>query len=313
MTTFPEQAATAGLLCLALPCPGARRSLAGAGRHSYTCRAMLAALGSRRVWAFAAALLVAGAALYGLGSIRHPPEGPRAGIVVSPPAVHPRAPSGLHDAIRVGTFNIRRARGRDGIGESWRTTVCMAGLDLLALQEVDGGTPLDTGVDQARMFGRWLGLHSLYAAAERQFWHDHFGNALLSAAPVQQWVNIALPRHDGPSYRSLLMARMELLGRPVTVMVTHVDRRGDRPDQLAAVLDQFRRAEAPVLLLGDLNTSALAPEIAAIVTDPDIVAVNNGVDWVIARGFTAGATTLCDVGGSDHARLAVDLTFADAP
>lgn len=274
---------------------------------------MLAALGSRRVWTIAAALLVAGAALYGLGSLRHPPTSPRAGIVVEAPSVAPRAPSGLDDAVRVGTFNIRRARGRDDIAESWRTAVCMAGLDLLALQEVDGGTPLDTGVDQARLFGRWLGLHSLYAPAERQFWHDHFGNALLSAAPVHQWVNIALPRTDGPSYRSLLIARMELLGRPVTVMVTHVDRRGDRPAQLAAVLDQFRRAPAPVLLLGDLNTSALAPEMAGIVTDPDIVAVNNGVDWVIARGFTAGPATLCDVGGSDHARLAVDLAFADTP
>ena len=259
------------------------------------------------------ALVLAGAALYGIGSIRHPPDAPRAGISVDVPPLQPTAPARLDQGIRVGVFNIRRARGRDLITDYWRTAACMTGVDLLGLNEVDGGTPLDTGVDQARVFGGWMGLHSLFAPVERQFWHNHFGNALLSPAPARHWVNIALPRQAGPSHRGLLIADMVLQDRPVTVMVTHVTRRADRPMQLRAVLDQFRRMPPPVLLLADLNTVATDPMIADIVTDPDVVAVNHAVDWIIARGFELRSAAICDVNGSDHPRLAADLTFRQVP
>ena len=258
------------------------------------------------------ALAVALGALLAVGSVRQPPDGRPAGILTRDATASPLAPASVAEGLRVAQFNIRRGRGRDGVTDLWRTASCLTGVDIAGLNEVDGGTPLDTGIDQGAILARWLGLASIYSATERRYWHDHFGNALLTALPITHWVRLSLPRAEGPSHRSLLSARVLLDGTPVTVMVSHADRRGDRARQVTAILDHFLQTPPPAILVGDLNTVAEEPLMAPVLTRGDVVAVSHSVDWILARGFRQGAVSLCDVGASDHARVAVDLYLEES-
>ena len=268
----------------------------------------------------AALLLGLSAMLYADGAVRRS-TGVAAGIGPQIPAqIRAQIPATTlaepERRLIVGQFNIRRARGRDGGGDLWRTAACLTGLDLIGLNEVDGGAPFGLGEDQASAFGRMLSLNAVFAPTERRFWHAHFGNGLLSGWPVRGWVRLPLPYDAGPAQRNLVYAQIGPVDDPIRVLVTHIDRRADRDRQLRAVLGYFRSLAPPVLLIGDLNATFEHPMIAEILADPQVVASNGWypahvapgrVDWILARGFRAVGAEQCDVGASDHARIAIEL------
>ena len=265
-----------------------------------------------RVWRAPAALLVCVAVILAavlmLGARPQPPVGPFAGIgpdALNPPA---RAPSGLlPDGMRVGVVNANRMRGPRGIEHRWRATACLTGLDLIGLVDVGGGMPFDTGVDQADQVGRWLGLASQFAAAERRYWTDYTGHAVLAAGRIGPWVRLPLPRAHGPGHHALLATTVTLGNQVANVIVAGVTEGPDRDGQVSAVLAQYDRAAGPAILLADLATTPTDPLMAGVIADPDLAAVSLDGQWVIARGFTIDRVQVCDVGGSDHPRLAADL------
>lgn len=218
----------------------------------------------------------------------------------------------------VGQFNIRRGLGPDlsGLADFWQMAACLTGLDVAGLNEVDGGLPFGLRGNQAASLGRMLGLGSIFAPAERRFWHGHIGNALLSARPVHGWVRLPLPFDAGPAHRNMLYAQIGAAADPIRLIVTHIDRKADGDRQLAEALGFFLFLEPPVVLVGDLNVTMDNPRIAEILARPDVVASNGWhpprpapgrVDWILARGFRAGEASQCDVGASDHPRIALEL------
>ena len=258
----------------------------------------------------AALLLGLAGMLYADGTVRRS-TGSAAGIGPQIPAATVAEPE---RRLIVGQFNIRRSR--DGGGDLWRTAACLTGLDLVGLNEVDGGALFGLGEDQASALGRMLALNTVFVPTERRFWHAHFGNGLLSGWPVRGWVRLPLPYDAGPAQRNLVYAQIGPVDDPVRVLVTHVDRRADRDRQLGAVLDYFRSLAPPALLIGDLNATFEHPMMAEILTDPQVIASNGWypaspaagrVDWILARGFRAVGAEQCDVGASDHARIAIEL------
>lgn len=249
------------------------------------------------------AVALGGGAAWWDGSQRRPLE-PAAGTALA------GQPPGLaaDDAeLTVVQFNIHRGAPAEGEGDLARTQLCLAGAELAGLNEVAGAGWLGEP-DQAEALGRDLGLAWLFVPSERRWWHPHFGNGLLSALPVAEWRRVPLPHASSRSFRSRLEARLDWAGRPVTLLVTHLDSGPDRDLQLAELAARFAALPAPKILAGDLNAGPHHAVLEAWLADPALVVTSgeapgetpSGVDWIVAEGFDLAAAWRCDEGASDH-------------
>ncbi|NBC34020.1 MAG: hypothetical protein GVY13_15200 [Alphaproteobacteria bacterium] len=265
------------------------------------------------------------AGVYAAGALRQP-TGPAAGLGPDHPAMPAghgavgMSQRGEADLLHVASFNIRRGRGRDGRVDLARTEACLGGFDIIGLNEIDGGWPFGLARDQTRVLGERLGMAALFAPTERRFWHPHFGNGLLSRLPVLSWSRIPLTQHAAISRRNMLLVRLAAGDHVLSVMITHADSGPDRDRQIRAVAAAFAALPAPALLLGDLNAGPDHPAVAGLIRGDGVVAGNGaipplagGIDWIVARGLQAEDADACDVGASDHPRVAVTFRLPDAP
>lgn len=99
--------------------------------------------------------------------------------------------------LRVMTYNVHSCRGTDGrlMPDRILAVIERAAPDVLALQELDVGQTRSEGLDQAAFLAERLGMECLFAAA-RACYGGHYGNAILSRAPVLGQRSAALPRLD---------------------------------------------------------------------------------------------------------------------
>lgn len=226
----------------------------------------------------------------------------------------------VHQTIRVGTFNIRGGKGLDDRRDLDRTAECLGNLDLVGLSEVHGPW-LWQDEDQAEVLGHKLGLAWLFAPTEMRWWHYRFGNGLLTSLPVVRWQRIPLSRQFGESYRNVLWTVLEFAGQRIHVLVTHIDRSDDRDRraQLDAVAELFLSLEAPVILLGDMNSTAADPPIGRLLAEPEVedclgkVLDDHGtgrIDWIFARGLEAVDAAMCHNGASDHPSFWAELKLS---
>lgn len=138
--------------------------------------------------------------------------------------------------------------------------------DVIVLQEVlqDSAKGL---ANQAETLGARLGYAVVFAAVDGPERPKRYGNAILSRHPVldTSWVKLR-PLTD---YRVAAHARLDVDGRPLDVVVTHLHHtvegdsiRAVQIDDLLAFLD--RVAEAPVVVAGDFNAPVDAPSLAPL-------------------------------------------------
>lgn len=218
--------------------------------------------------------------------------------------------------IRIGTFNIHGGKGPEtGLDLGATAGVLKArDLDFVGLNEVKGGF----GSDQAEELGGRLGMASLFAGTERRWWHDHFGNGALTRQPIRSVLRVALPGTQPKRFRNAILTTFEADGTPVRVLVTHIDTEVDRDRQLAAVFELFRALEEPAVLMGDLNSTAEHPPVAALLAEPgvvDAVAAKLGVssqahriDHLIVRGLEVIDAGVVETPASDHPHVWAELT-----
>src|SRR5258705_4338663 len=121
-------------------------------------------------------LLVAAVGLWGYLPT---PTGPAAGTVISGSTVR----STTRPTLRVATFNIHSGKNVAGQFSLDKTTAVLKGFDLIALNEVRGKSVFND-VDQAQVLGEKLNMQWLFAPTENRWWHEHFGNGVLSAVSV---------------------------------------------------------------------------------------------------------------------------------
>ncbi len=279
---------------------------------------------SRRTLRWFALAGIGVAALAWYGSLRTP-CGPAEGTTLSPPVVPAPVDAEIQGrkTFRVATFNIHGGRGTDGVRDLDRTARCLAGVDLVALNEVRGRYFWQEA-DQAETLGQMLDLPWLFAPAERRWWHFDFGSALLSRVPVAHWQRIPLARTGGKTYRNLLLAAAEFDGRRVNFIITHLDSRDPlrRQEQMRVVGDLFLSLEEPALLLGDLNATGDDPQIERVLSMPGVVdalsiapndVATQRIDWIIARGLRPVAAGAVFDGASDHPCLWAELELLSAP
>src|SRR5207248_64950 len=149
----------------------------------------------------------------------------------------------------------------------------------------------------------------VFAPVERRWaGMSAFGNGLLCDLPVDRWQRIPISSSASRTNRNVIAARATWHGRPLTVLVTHLDRHEDRDAELGRVIQMFLDAEPPVILLGDLNTAAADPRLSALRQSAGVVDVlkkvdtvpAGNVDWIFSRGLRTLAAGLKANDASDH-------------
>jgi endonuclease/exonuclease/phosphatase family metal-dependent hydrolase len=217
---------------------------------------------------------------------------------------------------RVASFNIRSGIGTDNnqdLARTQRTIQQALPLDVLALHEVRGFV---LGTSQTQEFARSLQLRGVFAPTEHRWWHDDFGNALLTPheSPI---LRIPLPQTQERGHRNLTLIRIPLAnGQTATIVSTHLDRRDDQPEQVAFVLELFLALQPPAVLMGDLNIPRSDPRLIKLVRHhqtTDALLTNPAtshpsmIELIYTRGLTVRAAGAIDIGASDHPLVWAEL------
>lgn len=214
--------------------------------------------------------------------------------------------------LRVGAFNIHAGVGRDGVRDLRRTAECLANLDVVALEEVRNPL-LNRGGPQAARISDLLQMAWVFVPTERQWWHAHYGNALLTRAPLETCVRIPLATTNRQRFRSAFLSNLRFHDQVVHVIVAHVDtplQSDAHNSQLRTVCDLFLSLNSPAILMGDFNDVATSPEISRLLSTPGVTNAlaasseqgpsKNHIDWIVTKGFRTVRSELRDNAASDH-------------
>lgn len=215
----------------------------------------------------------------------------------------------LPGTLRVVSFNIHGGKGLDGRIDLERLAKLIAPCDLAGLYEVRNPHYFDHA-DHAATIAKSIQMRALFAATERHWWREHFGNGLLTTVPVEAVQRLPLPGTRGKAFRNAILAHIPWQGDTLHVVAVHIDREQDRQPQLAQVTTLFRSLSPPALLMGDLNSDVRDPVIAALIDDPDIgsplhdrygdTLPPKNIDWVFTKGIATVSAELVENDASDH-------------
>jgi endonuclease/exonuclease/phosphatase family metal-dependent hydrolase len=199
-----------------------------------------------------------------------------------------RAPARAAAApFRVMTYNIHHGEGLDGRVDLERIAAVIREhrADIVALQEVDKGVRRTAGRDFPAELAALTGMTCLFRN-NFAYQGGEYGNALLTRFPVRHWTNTPLRMLRAGEQRGVLQAVLEVQGRELLVLNTHLDYRRDDAERLANVA-QFREILAgypglPAVVAGDFNDLPGSRTWAAMAAEFDDV-------WPLAgagEGFT---------------------------
>jgi endonuclease/exonuclease/phosphatase family metal-dependent hydrolase len=229
------------------------------------------------------------------------------------------AVSPTRKTLRVASFNIHSGRNARGEFDLARTAELLDGFDLVGLNEVRGAYDWQAG-DQAELLGRRLDMPWLFAPTTHRWLREDFGNGVLCSLPVRQWQRMPLAGTRGKGHRNYVRLTIEHGDRDISVLVTHLDRVQDRAAQLTDVIEHFLSLPEPAILMGDLNTTANDPELAALLAHEgvhDVVAEGMAtqptkrIDWILSRGLRGVAGGVAPNQASDHPLVWAELELID--
>ncbi len=241
-----------------------------------------------------------------------------AGVLLVGWLARPVAPStqpAQAGTLRLATYNVHY--GYDG---PWHLslarqadTLAAAGVDVVALQEVDTGRITSYSIDDALWLGRRLGMHVVYLPTI-----EHLtGIALLSRYPVVSAETTLLPSEEEQT--GLIHARLQVRDEQVDVFATWLGlSQAERARQVTAALDWLaeRSPRGAACFAGDLNSPPDSPTyqrlaeagfsdpfrtlgLGDIATDPAIVPQDR-IDYVWLRALTPVAAGVPESLASDH-------------
>jgi endonuclease/exonuclease/phosphatase family metal-dependent hydrolase len=273
-----------------------------------------------------AAVLLAGLG-YGIANWEWP-AGPAAGSSFAG-AINTSTQMVLPSRFRVATFNIHGGFGMDGVLDLQRTATALQGADFVGLNEVRGPGWQDSR-NQAEQLGTLLGMNWLFAPTETTWSGPHFGQGLLSRWPVSSWKRVPFGRRNGNGYRNYVECEVPIASGKralrLTILVTHLDRKTDRQDQLQVIIRRFLEVPQPAILMGDLNSKRTEPQLIALAREPGVIdcfgqsfqndLARKRIDWVFTRGLDCKQSELKSTSASDHpvgwAELELPKTAVDS-
>ena len=251
------------------------------------------------------------------------PVGPAEGQAFEGTALTSR---GLPRRFRVGTFNIHGGYGLDERLDLERTAECLEGLDFVGLNEVRGLASA-TSQNQAEQLGELLNAQWLFAPTESGWSGPNFGQGAISRFPVTRWQIVPFPRVIGNGYRNFLECQIpfdpQIAGeRSLTVLVTHLDRKADRQDQLRVIIRRFLELPPPVIFMGDLNAKRTEPQLIELAKQPGVTdcfgtfakepLVLRRIDWIFVRVLKCVDANLEATEASDHPYGWAELELSDS-
>ncbi len=247
--------------------------------------------------------------LLGYGYIPRPARAASGSSIGVPSQWH----GGHVDRIHIGTYNIHRCRGVDGRHEISRVAEVMRGADIVGLQEV---CMARWGEPQVARLGRALDLGWLYLPTRQRWFHNDRGNGLLSVFPVDHWHSERLPQSARRTPRTLASTRLLVGDKELWVLITHLNTREGRVEQLKLVLDRFSHYN-PAILLADLNTTPDDPIILDYLQQEEVVDAlavtlaethaTQRVDWILTRGLEIRSGHMNENIASDHPYYSVEV------
>jgi len=218
----------------------------------------------------------------------------------------------------LATYNIDRGSGVDGIRDIRRSARALkkVNADIIGLNELSG--TLFYGLDnQAEQLGEMLGMCWLFAPTSRKWNQDHYANGLLSRFPVSRWEVHPLFASASKSkpFRNMIVATIPINDMDVHFIITHLDRRKIREQQLRYIFSVFEELPKPAVLLGDFNTSEDDEMLNKYIHRgkyQDSLSIALGkqvgrVDWIISKGLQIKSGGTEPKGISDHPMIWVEF------
>lgn len=235
--------------------------------------------------------------------------------------------------LRVMTFNIHHGAGPDDVMdlEHVAAVIRQENPDVVALQEVDRGVSRSGGRDLLRELSALTGLPHYAFGKNIDYGGGDYGNGLLSRHPIRQEVNSWLPQIEAGERRGVLQTLIDVGGRRVAVLGTHLDVRNAQERELSSrhILDAIlpRYAETPTVVTGDFNalpdsevyrlvTARLGDAWTTAGEGPGytipVHAPARRIDFVFhSPHLVPVAARVPRTDASDHLPLVVDFRFAD--
>jgi endonuclease/exonuclease/phosphatase family metal-dependent hydrolase len=169
-----------------------------------------------------------------------------------------QTPTAPAPRFRVMTYNIHHGEGLDGKVDLERIArlIRQERADIVALQEVDQGVARTARRDFPAELARLTGFTCVFSN-NFHFQGGRYGNAVLSRFPVKRWTNRHYQMLRPNEQRGLLQLELDVDGRELVFLNTHIDYRADDTErwsnvaEIEAVARQY--PGKPIILCGDFN------------------------------------------------------------
>ena len=171
--------------------------------------------------------------------------------------------------LRVMSYNIHHGEGLDGKLDLERIAkvILDAKADIVGLQEVDRGCERTQQRDLPAEFAKLTGM-AVYFEKNISHQGGAYGNAVLTRFPIKSAKNTHLKSFGNGEQRGVQQLVLDVQGREVLFMNTHLDARRD-PVEREHSATELRTIVAaagtmPVILVGDLNAGPEAKSVTAV-------------------------------------------------
>lgn len=170
----------------------------------------------------------------------------------------PLMKSAAPTTLRVMTYNIHHGEGLDGKLDLSRIAelINRERADIVALQEVDKGVRRTAGRDIPAELASLTGLTAVFSN-NFPFQGGEYGNAVLTRFPIKRWNNHHYKMLRAGEQRGVLKLTLDVHGREVVLMNTHIDYRSDDAERWQNIgeIESLAAAhgDAPLILCGDFN------------------------------------------------------------
>ncbi len=160
--------------------------------------------------------------------------------------------------LRVMTYNIHHGEGMDKRVDLGRIAqvIQREKADLVAVQEVDKGVERTSKRDFPSELAALTGMTCLFSN-NFHYQGGEYGNAILTRYPVVAWTNTHLRMLREGEQRGVLQATVDVGGRKLVFMATHIDYRRDDAERVINVAEfkeiAKRYAGLPIIIAGDFN------------------------------------------------------------
>jgi endonuclease/exonuclease/phosphatase family metal-dependent hydrolase len=187
-------------------------------------------------------------------------------LAVAHPAAEPAT-------LRVMSYNIHHGEGLDKRVDLERIAklILEAKADVVGLQEVDQGVERTAKRDLPAELAKLTGM-TAHFENNFHFQGGFYGNAVLTRFPIKRARNTHYKMLRTGEQRGALQLVLDVRGRDVLFVNTHIDYRPDdaervmNVDELKAIVTAATREKLPVIMVGDFNATPESRTIANVKT-----------------------------------------------